>query len=63
MLPDYMIRDELERMRREREAEAERQDDRPRLEVPRYMPLWPEDYSEESEAEEGTDRGVVIIQM
>ncbi len=61
MLPEYMIYDELERMRREREQELERE--QPRLEVPRYTPWAEEELTEESESEEGSERGVIIIQM
>jgi len=57
-LPDYLIYDELERERQERRRQD---DERPRLEVPRYMPYWPEDEAQEEEEEK--DRGVVIIQM
>lgn len=58
-LPDYLIYDELERERQERRREKE---DRPRLEVPRYMPYWPDEEGED-EKESDEDRGVVIIQM
>lgn len=59
MLPDYIIYDELERMRREEQAN---QEERPRLELPLYMPYWQErDERDESETE--SDRGVIIIQM
>lgn len=60
MLPDYIIYDELRR-REERE-----QDERPRpqLEVPRYVPYWPEsEADDEADDDEESDRGVIIIQM
>jgi hypothetical protein len=58
MLPDYIIYDELERMRRE---EHPNQEERPRLELPLYMPYWEE--REEPREESESDSGVIIIQM
>ena len=59
MLPDYIIYDELERLRRE---EQPRDEERPYLELPLYMPLW-EKRSDAPEAEENDERGVIIMQM
>ena len=61
MLPDYIIYDELERQRRQHEAEIERE--QPRLEMPVYMPFLPEDERREEREEESSDRGVIIMQM
>lgn len=59
MLPDYIVYDELRR--REELEEVER---RPYLEVPRYVPYWPDpEPNTDHEDEEDADRGVVIIQM
>lgn len=59
MLPEYIIYDELKRQRKKNEV-----DDRPQLEIPRYMPYWPESSDEESDEEERErDSDVVIIQM
>lgn len=66
-VPDYIIYDELKRKREEQISRQER----PQLEMPRYIPYWPESgfgepgkepdrEEDESDAEE---RGVVIIQM
>ena len=58
-VPDYIIFDELKRKR----EEAIR-DDRPQLEVPRYMPMWPDEpVTEEEETEEKSERGEVVIPM
>jgi hypothetical protein len=59
MIPDWLIYDEIKR-RREQERE------RDRLELPLYRPEVPEDDEEERRDEEGgdgSDRGVVIIDM
>ncbi len=56
---DYLVYEELERMRR---AEMER-DERPRLELPLYLPYWPESKEKESEDEYESEQGVIIIQM
>ncbi len=59
MLPDYIVYDEL--YRRE---ELEEVDRRPFLEVPRYVPYWPEpDSDRDQDEEEEAESGVVIIQM
>ena len=60
MLPDYIIYDELRR--REKLDEVEQH--RPHLEVPRYIPYWPDpERNEEDEEDKERERGVVIIQM
>ncbi len=60
MLPEYIIYDELKRQRKREEV----QQDRPQLEIPRYMPYWPEKSEEEGESEERErESDVVIIQM
>ena len=60
VLPDYIIYDELRRRRQQDEDERPR----PQLEIPRYVPNWPEsEADDESEEEDETDRGVIIIQM
>lgn len=59
MLPDYIVYDELSRR-----EEFEEVDHRPYLEIPRYIPYWPEtDSDQHRDEEEEGDRGVVIIQM
>lgn len=63
-VPDYIIYDELKRKR----ESAQRDEKRPQLEMPRYMPYWPESMNEEgaSEHEESIrdeNRGEVVIQM
>lgn len=60
MLPEYIIYDELKRQR-----EREQMDERPQLEIPRYMPYWPDDKADEEGENEERERGsdVVIIQM
>jgi hypothetical protein len=59
MLPEYIIYDELKRQRKRDEV-----DDRPHLEVPQYMPYWPDASDEESDdAENERKSDVVIIQM
>jgi len=59
MLPDYIVYDEMRR--REELEEVER---RPHLEVPRYLPYWPDPVpNPDHEDEEDADRGIVIIQM
>ena len=66
-VPDYIIYDELKRQRQERASREER----PRLEMPRYIPYWPdagfgepgEDHSKEEDESDSQERGVVIIQM
>ncbi len=59
-VPDYIIYDELKR-----ERERAIRDERPRLEVPRYMPMWPDEFpSEDEEADEGgEERGETVIRM
>lgn len=60
MLPDYFIYDELQRQDEINEADRYR----PHLEVPRYMPYWPEPERDETpEQDEEPDSGVIIIQM
>ncbi len=62
MLPDYIIYDELKRQRERLERER---DNRPQLEVPRYVPYWPESEFESpayGDDESSSDRGVTIIQ-
>ena len=58
MLPDYIIYDELRRQQELEEAEQHR----PYLEVPQYIPYWPEAEKTEEE-DEDRDRNVIIIQM
>lgn len=58
IVPDYIIYDELKRQR----EEQQRRESQPRLEVPRYIPFWPEEPEEEPE-EEKTERGEVVIPM
>lgn len=58
MLPEYIIYDELKRQR-----EKEQSDDRPQLEIPRYMPYWPEESEEGEREERENESDVVIIQM
>ena len=58
MLPDYLIYDELKKRREQEELEKDRQ--RPRLHMPRYFPLLPEE--EEGWSEEA-DSDVIIIKM
>lgn len=60
IVPDYIVYDELKKERR-RQARQER----PRLNVPRYMPIW-SDHQEEPEednAPQESERGEVIISM
>lgn len=61
MLPDYIIYDELERERDERDDQGER----PRVEIPQRPP--PEfdepEREEQQEDEEDSDRGVTIISI
>jgi hypothetical protein len=59
MLPDYIIYDEL---KRERERGEREQDQRPQLEIPRYMPYWPQPEFESPARDDGDERGVEIIQ-
>lgn len=65
-VPDYIIYDELKRQRQERATREER----PQLEMPRYIPYWPEAGFDEPDAErrerdeeQGEERGEIIIQM
>ena len=60
MLPDYLIYDELKRRR-----ESEELEQRPQLEVPRYMPMLPEDgyKSDDSRDIDGESTDVLIIKM
>ncbi len=65
MLPDIFIYDEL---KRRRDRLNEQRDNRPQLEVPRYVPYWPESEFESpanqgDREETGRDRGVAIIQI
>jgi len=60
MLPDYIIYDELQRERNERD------ESRPRVEIPQDPPPEfdePEEERDEDGDEEETDRGVTIIEM
>ncbi len=60
IVPDYMIYDELKRKR----EEQQRRESQPRLEVPRYIPFWPEEPEEEDDAlGEESERGEVVIPM
>ena len=67
-VPDYIIYDELKRQRQERISREER----PQLEMPRYIPYWPEssygdpdgsDRPERDEEHPSEERGEIIIQM
>ena len=59
IVPDYIIYDELKK-----ERQRKSRDNRPRLEVPKYVPMWPEDeHDEHSEAQDEQERGEVIIPM
>jgi len=58
-VPDYIIYDELKKHR-----ESARREERPQLEMPRYMPYWPEDPEDgEDETERSEERGEVVIRM
>lgn len=59
MLPDYIIYDELKRERNERD------ESRPRVEIPQDPPPEFDESEEQSEEEdeEESDRGVTIIEM
>lgn len=60
MLPDYIIYDELRRQRELEEVEQHR----PHLEVPRYIPYWPDpEHDDDPSDDEERDSGVIIIQM
>ena len=59
MLPDYFVYEELRRRREQEEMERRR----PHLEVPEYIPLWPEADRDEDSSESEEDKGVIIIQM
>ena len=60
MLPDYIIYDELRRQRELDEYERHR----PHLEVPQYIPFWPEpEHEDETNDDEDRKNGVIIIQM
>jgi hypothetical protein len=60
VLPDYIIYDELRR----REQQDETNRPRPQLEIPRYVPYWPDsEVEEEAEDDEDADTSVIIIQM
>lgn len=61
MLPDYLIYDELKK-RREKE-ELKREEQRPRLDVPRYIPLWPDEPEKEEPSEDRHDPDMLIIRM
>lgn len=63
-VPDYIIYDELKKQRRERVAREQR----PQLEMPRYIPYWPDaGFGEPEEAvereDERGDRGETVIPM
>ena len=60
MLPDYIIYDELKR-----EREGRRSEERPQLEVPRYMPYLPEGEERDrpAEREEPEESSEIVIQM
>lgn len=59
MLPDYIVYDEMSRR-----EEYEEVDRRPYLEIPRYVPYWPEpDQDPDRDEEEESERDVIIIQM
>lgn len=61
MLPDYIIFDQLKKERERREQER---GGRPRIEIERPLPYWPEPEFEGPEQEEDkADRGVEIIKM
>lgn len=65
MLPDIFIYDEL---KRRRDRLDEQRDNRPQLEVPRYIPYWPESefdspVSRDKPEDASRDRGVTIIQI
>ena len=59
MLPEYIIYDEL---KRERERRERNRDQRPQLEVPRYLPYWPQPEFEPPARDEAPARGVEINQ-
>ncbi len=59
MLPDYIIYDEL---RRQHEVDEVGRN-RPHLEVPQYIPYWPDLERDEDHEDDESDRGVIIIQM
>ncbi len=63
IVPDYIIYDELKKQR-ERRSQEEREQ-RPQLEMPRYVPYWPEheDAEHNDEAPRDSDNNAVIIQM
>ncbi|MEM1348453.1 MAG: hypothetical protein AAGI01_07865 [Myxococcota bacterium] len=58
-IPDYIVYDEL---KRKRERARKRDEVRPQMEVPRYLPYLSEDDVEDAEEQE-QERGEVIIQM
>lgn len=58
-VPDYIIYDELKKRR-----ESAHREERPQLEMPRYMPCWPDEYEDsEEETERSEERGETIIRM
>lgn len=64
IVPDYIIFDELKRER----ARIQREDSqRPRMEIPRYTPVWPEADDRvpmfDERDEEREERGEVVISM
>lgn len=68
IVPDYIIYDELKK-ERERRIQDEQ---RPQLEVPRYVPYWPEpavresseeSFEDEQERRDDQERGETIISM
>ena len=60
MLPDYLIYEQLERLKREREQSEHRE--QPRLEMPHHIPFLPskDDVEEENNTH---DDDVIIIKM
>ncbi len=60
MLPDYIIYDELDKERNERENGGER----PRVDIPQHPPPeFDESEEEEEKKEEESNRGVTIISI
>ncbi len=59
MLPDYIIYDELKKQREKRNHE------RPRVNIERPIPYWPEPEFEgpDQEEEDESERGVEILQI
>ena len=59
MLPDYFVYEELRRRKEQEEMERRR----PYLEVPQYIPMWPDKEREDEPSEPEEEKGVIIIQM